>query len=721
MSLFTQNRKGASSGAPDSTQQPLPKRRTNSLWVVRIALFSLVCVVAGWGVLHHPAYEEFTLSRLDISQFPKLIKSHMDDPMFLYQLGRKLNEKERYSEADPFLRRAVGISPDNPKYRDEWARALLGSGLTSAAYGQLREFAGKNESLPEAHLNLGKFYVTQNSMIHAKEELDRTVQLNPKLGEAWAYLSVAENSLGNEEKARDASKKAVELRPDNAGDHLIYAQFLIRANDLKQAKEMLTLAKTLAPNKSDVHRGYADFLLTYGTPQDYPVALEEAQKTVHLNPNDGSAKLLLGRAFIRTGNANAALSPLKDAVDLLMYDSTPALELSGAYRSLGRIEEASLWNHNYISRKKFEQDRSNLWEALRVSPQDVPLHKKLARLLGLHGDTEGCVRQYASAFHCANDSPSAMIPAASDLCEGGFAKRALPLAQRAVEVANSSPKAHQSLGDALLATGQVHQAGLEYDKVVGWNPEQRESLKKKLQSYVDEQAKHPSPAELLYRTSKKLAQETVGPRQMTPAVEELARKAVELDAQNPKYTWFLMEVQIAQKKKEAAILTARRLLKLAPGDSRGNALLGVLLAEKSNSPIEFEEADRYLKRSSLDPLVEATYRYGKGILALRQGKGAVALKELTLSVELDPKSDIGLYQLAQAQKLTGKLSAAEKTMSVFTQRQAQKLQLIEVLGDVSQQPNRLELYEKAAKLYDKSGLPEQAKAIRKAASERHLL
>ena len=720
MNLFPRNRKGASSEAPDPITPLAPKPLSKTVVFGKFALLIALFSAGAWGVLHHPAYQDYTLSRLELSKFQPLIATHMDDPIFLYQLGRKLNEKERFVEADPFLQRAVGISPENPKYRDEWARALLGKGVTSAAYGQLREFVGKHDSMPEAHLILGKFYVTQKSMQHAKEELDRTVQLNPQSGEAYALLSIAESSLGNEQKARDASKRAVELRPDNANDHLNYSQFLLRANDPIQAKKLLVRAIELAPNQADIRKAYAEWLLTYGKQPDFLIAQSQAKKAVELNPRDGSSQLVLGRSYSQLSQFQQALAPLQEAVKSLPDDSSPALELSHTYRTLNMTKEAEEWRKIYLARLKYEQERSTLWEALRVNPQDVVLHKKLARLYGLHGDIEGCVRQYATAFHCANDSPPALIAAATDLCEGGFASKALPLAQQATDVASSSPKAHLALGDALLGIGQVHQAGLQYDKVVGWSPELREPLKKKLQAYVQDQANHPSPAEQAYRSAKRLAQETVGPRQMTPAVEALAKSAVDLDSQNPKYVWFLMEVQIAQKEKDAAIASARKLLVLAPGDSRGNALLGVLLAEKANSPAEFQEADRYLIQSSKDPLVKATYHYGKGVLALRQNKGKLALKELTLSTQLDPKSDVGFYQLAQAQKLAGDTQAAEKTMSLYLSKQETKKQLAEVLGNISQNPNDRKSYDKAANLYDRSGLPEQASAIRKAAKDRRL-
>ena len=712
------NNRGTSNNVPLSSSSPVAVKPEKDGRLVKLVLLSTAICLGIWGMLHHPLYEEFRLSRLTLPQFQNELKSHSDDPAFLYHLGRKLNQSERFVEADPFLRKAVGISPENPAYRDEWAKALLGSGLTTAAYGQLREFAGKNENLAESHLILGKFYVTQNSMKRAKEELVKTVKLNSTLGEAWALLCTSENSLGNEQASREAAKKAVELRPANAGDRLIYARFLLRANQIQVARKEYEEALRLAPNQWDAHRDYAEFLLTYGDAKDVPIALKEAKAAVEANKTDASSQLTLGRALIKSGSISDAVEPLKRAADLSKDESSPALELTQTYRSLGQSKEAEEWNHSYLKRKKFEQDRSALWESLRVSPENADLHRKLATLLGKHGDTEGCIRQFASAMRCAVDAPTALIPAANALTEGGFATQALPLAQRAVAVASANPKAHEALGNALLGTGQLHQAGLEYDKTVGWEPERRDFLKKKLEAYSAERANKPSPAEQVYRDAKKMAQEQVGPRQMTPEVEALAKRAVELEPNNPTYVWFLMEVQIAQKRKEEAILSARNLLRLVPRDSRGNALLGLLLAEKANTPAEYQEASKYLKQVATDPLVKATYHYGLGVLALRQNQGENAVRELKLAVQLDPKSDVGLYQLALAQRLAGDVPGSALTMVAYAKRQESKRLLSEALGNIAQHPDDLQLYEKAAKLYERSDLQDQAKAIRQAGFDR---
>ena len=89
--------------------------------------------LTGWARDRH--WRALTLAQLAEEQ-----KKHATDPIYLYYLGRRLNEQGRFAEAAPFLEQAAGFDPDSPRYREAWTQALLGSGQLSAAFGQLKQF-----------------------------------------------------------------------------------------------------------------------------------------------------------------------------------------------------------------------------------------------------------------------------------------------------------------------------------------------------------------------------------------------------------------------------------------------------------------------------------------------------------------------------------------------------------------------------------------------------
>jgi len=677
------------------------------------ALFLLGALGVGlWGGLHHPRVREWHLSRLSVAALEKERAGRLDDPVLLYYLGSRLNREGRYREADPLLRQAVGLDPEDPRCRDAWAQALLGSGLTTAAFGELREFAGIYPASAPAHLLLGKFYVTQRSMVRAREELQRSLELDPGSGEAWAYLSGAESELGNQEAAREAARKAVERRPDNAGDHMVYAALLAQADRGPEARREFIAATRLDPRRSELHREYSRWLLQHGTqPGDGDLAEREARSAVTLAPRDAGSQAALGDALLRNGKDAEAIAPLTKAANLAPEDPASALALAQTYRRLKRDREAETWQNAYLERQAYTAEQHRLWETIRVNPHDASAHTQLAHLLGRHGDVEGAVRHHAMALHCALDAPPALVAAAADLIAGNHADAALPLARRAVGIASANPAAHEALAGALLGTGQTELAVQEFTKAASWMPERIPIYRKRLAQAAAERAAHPTAAERAYRLARAREREQIGPRTFTAEVETLAQEAVSGEPANPTYLRYLFQVQISRKESREALATGTRLLTLLPDDASAHALMAVLLVERANRPEEFTEVERHLHAAEADPSVAATLHYGRGVLALQRKQAGVAVRELKQALALNPGADLVWYKLSLAQSLAGSASEAGRTMEVYRARQEVKRRQVEALGNITQHPDRPEVYRQAALLFESQGLKEQAQAL----------
>src|SRR2546428_711717 len=73
-------------------------------------------------------YRNARFARMSLDEQLRTQERHINDPLFLYHLGCKLNARQRFGEAALALERSVGLDPDAAAARDEWARALLGSG-----------------------------------------------------------------------------------------------------------------------------------------------------------------------------------------------------------------------------------------------------------------------------------------------------------------------------------------------------------------------------------------------------------------------------------------------------------------------------------------------------------------------------------------------------------------------------------------------------------------
>ena len=713
-----------SATADPSPSTPVPHRKR--LHTRRRLVWGVFLVSAAVIALCAAPYSPFLQERrLSHASLPALAREAGDslgkvnDARLLYYLGLRLNQQQRFQEADPVLRRGVGISPHEPRLRDEWARALLGSGLTTAAFGELREFAGTHPDLAQAHLILGKFYFTERSMRRASEEFTQAIQRDPVSGEAWAFLSAAEQSLGNSERARQAAQQAIALRRNIAEDHLLYATLLAEANQPDKAREEYARAVALAPQQARMHREYAVWLLEAGKGEgDLRLAEAEASRATALAPEDAAAQRALGSALMRRGQIEAAHDPLKRAATLETDDPIAPALLGQVCAKLGRLEEARQWEKAAFERQAEAAERQKVFEALRVAPTSAALHTRMAHLLGKQGDVAGCVHSHATALRCAIDAPPALIAAANDLTDGGHPTEALPMARRAVSISPANPGAHEALGNALLGLGHADLAGQEYNKTASWWPHEAPIMRKRLERFSAERAAHPPPSELAYREARRLEHQNFGPKRMTPEVEAYAQKAVSLEPSNPNYLWYLFGIQMAQRENDPAISTARQLLRLVPKDARTHAMLALLLVEKASRPEEFTEVETHLQAADADPASGATRHYVLGLLAMRRQQGSTAVQELRTAAHLDPSADVTLYKLAQAEQTAGNTVAAQQVMAEYDKRQDSKRREAEALSDIGQHSDRPEVYEKAARIFDAHKMYGQARAIRAEAQRR---
>ena len=465
--------RGAASAAPR------PRRAA-----LLIGLLLLIAGAGAWTFWHLPQYQERRLSRLSLAQLQGERGGRLDDPSLLYYVGLRLNQQGRYAEADPYLRNAVALDPDSPRLRDAWMQALLGSGLTTAAFGEVREFAGTHENSAPAHLILGKFYVAQNSMIRAVEELSRAAAIDPSSGEAWALLALAQTGLGHIPEAEAAAERAVALRPHSAPDRLGLALLLARQGRRALALASFEQAVALDPASADAHQAYARYLLTTAAgPDDDRRAEAEARRALELDPANLGAPLTLGQALAAQGRVGECLPFLLQAARRSPYDPAPALAVSQAYYRLHQAGPERLWQGEYAARQRRASGEADLVTAILKAPDDARPQKKLARMLAEEGDVAGCLRHLSKALRCAPDAPPAQAAAAEDLTATGHAALALPLAQRAVTVAPKNPAAYEALGDVQLALDRPAEAAQSYSKSARENPEQVKLFQARMDRY----------------------------------------------------------------------------------------------------------------------------------------------------------------------------------------------------------------------------------------------
>ena len=559
-----------------------------------------------------PIWRERQLAHQDIAILLQQRSAHENDELFLGHLGKRLNAQQRFAEALPLLTRAVGLSPRNAELRDEWAKAQMGTGHVTEAFGQLKEFFAANPLSADAPFLLGKFYVTQQAFGPARRALEIAVKQNPRNGEAWSLLAHCRIKMANNGGAIEALEKAVALRPADAANHLQLATLYgAKQPDLAQQEFHKTIE--LVSDNVVAHREYSRFLLGQGKTEE---AEKEARLAVKADENDPFAHLLLGRCLLTKRQPQAAIPSLLVAASLAPNDPNPAESLRRAYRRVADTENAALWDKRFLVLRDNAESKRKWEQETLARPKNRHAHEMFAVALGKTGDTNGCALQYALAFQTTPDNPRVLVATARALNEGGFAKEALPLARRVRKATSMNPEAYAVLGDVLVNLGRLHEAAINYDQIRDWRAANLPEYQKKIMDAAARLNASATPTEAAYRQARRAASPS--------EAEKFLRESLAADPENARALRDLLRLHFDAGRREEAEVTAKRLMDLSPEDGLAHVLFCLLYLQKIGgralTEAELEAINQHLQIANADASVASSVQYARNLLPHRSAK-----------------------------------------------------------------------------------------------------
>ncbi len=184
----------------------------------------------------------------------------------------------------------------------------------------------------------------------ARAAAEKAAALDNTLPQAHQALGYIENQDLNWTAAEQNFKRAIELNPNFAGAHTLYADFLSQLgrtdealSEIRQAQELDPLRVGLIGNEGNI--------LYYA--RRYDEAVSKMQDGLKPEPENAPARIYLGRAFTAAGQYAKAIREFQIA-DKTAGDSTSALIYSGqAYALSGKRGEASEILNQLKTTKKY--------------------------------------------------------------------------------------------------------------------------------------------------------------------------------------------------------------------------------------------------------------------------------------------------------------------------------------------------------------------------------
>ena len=191
---------------------------------------------------------------------------------------------------------------------------------------------------------------------------------NPKTdaAETQNELGIALARQGRNAEAEQALRRAVAMRPANAGGWNNLANVLRRLGRLEDAERAHLTAVALAPEDGDLHLALGHFWRQCGRAEQAAAAYGNAAR---LSPESAEAHRGLGDALRELGRAAEALPVLRKAAALAPGQFQIQLDIGFCHRQLGHDAEAE----------------SAYLEAARLEPRDADSRANLASLLAEQG------------------------------------------------------------------------------------------------------------------------------------------------------------------------------------------------------------------------------------------------------------------------------------------------------------------------------------------------
>ena len=188
---------------------------------------------------------------------------------------------QAYRELEAILKQ----QPKNESALETKARFLLADGKKQEALALTKALVDANEKSATGQYLHGVALEANGSIDEAIAAFQNVLQLIPSAVDAQVQLANLYLQQGYAKGALDLAQQALKAQPQSAGIHFLYAQALLKSNDLPNAeRELLALAKAAA-NFGDVQADVQTWLgMLYETRGDLKRARDSYQKAFDLAP-----------------------------------------------------------------------------------------------------------------------------------------------------------------------------------------------------------------------------------------------------------------------------------------------------------------------------------------------------------------------------------------------------------------------------------------------------
>ncbi len=189
-------------------------------------------------------------------------------------------------DAEPVLRRAVELSPNDAQAHNNWANALLAVGRLESAVVAYRRAVELKPDYVEAHYNLGNALYQRGELGAAEVSFHRALEINPDHAEAQNNLGNVLRDKGQLDAAEARYRRAIALKPDFSEAHNNLGSTLLDLGQLDAAQASIQFALKIKPSYADAHNNLGNLLKNQG---DLAAAEASYRRALEIDPGFAKA------------------------------------------------------------------------------------------------------------------------------------------------------------------------------------------------------------------------------------------------------------------------------------------------------------------------------------------------------------------------------------------------------------------------------------------------
>jgi len=352
----------------------------------------------------------------------------------LFELAQLELAMGRTQDAIRWLEKARSLNPQSLRPNFMLVELYLRTGDTQKALSIAKDVQAANRDNLQALETLGRTYLAIGNLGLARENFKRLTQLAGFDADWQQRTALLQISAGDFEAARYSLDKALLSKPGYFPALLLKARLEQRSGKLDVAEQQARALAAQYPREAGVQQLLGDIAMQR---QRYTDAISAYRNAYNLEKNTGSA-ISLYRALKQVGNNAEALAFIQSWVRNNPADLEARRVLAYAYLAAGQLESAQ---------QQFEALGKQL-------PSDAAILNELAYLMLKRGQP-GALEMAEKAYQLAPSDANVADTLGWALVESGQVEKGLRYLREAQVRAPNDPEIRLHLEEALKRKGKV--------------------------------------------------------------------------------------------------------------------------------------------------------------------------------------------------------------------------------------------------------------------------